>query len=119
MISKEEFFNFITHYQTFDKAFDRIENALFGRKYGSNLYEADWVESVGGMLDVFINSHFTEEGASWINYYLFEDIEDKLVKIKIEADLFEGKKELEYHLNSLEELWNFLLTNTKQYFKNV
>ena len=26
---------------------------------------------------------------------------------------------IEYHLNSIDELWEFLLTDKKQYFKNA
>ena len=50
---------------------------------------------------------------------MFEDIEDKLVTVKQDKDIFNEEKEIEYHLNSLEELWDFLLTDKKAYFKNV
>jgi hypothetical protein len=36
-----------------------------------------------------------------------------------EADLFKEKEEIEYHLNSIDELWEFLLTDKKLYFKNA
>lgn len=119
MITKEEFINYLTQYQIFDKAIDRLSEALSGSKYGIPLFETDWGEAVGEMLDIFLCSHFTVEGADWVTYYLFEDIEDKLVTITKPADMFNEKKEIEYHLNSLDELWNFLLTDKEAYFKNA
>ena len=119
MISKEDFFKFISEFQTFEQAVDRMEIAISGSKYGCNLWESDWYSAVGKMFDIFIDTHFTEQGADWVSYYMFEDIEDKLVTVKQERDIFGEEREIEYHLNSLEELWNFLLTDKKAYFKNV
>ena len=119
MITKEEFTRFIEAYQIFEKGLDRLSEALTGSKYGIPLFETDWGDAVGEMLDVFLDSHFTVEGADWVTYYLFEDVDDKLVTVKQEKDIFNEEKEIEYHLNSLEKLWNFLLTDKKLYFKNV
>ena len=119
MISKEDFFKYLTEFQTFEQAVDRMEIAISGSKYGCNLWESDWYSAVGNMFDIFINTHFTEQGADWVSYYMFENIEDKLVIIKQEKDIFDEEKEIEYHLNSIEELWDFLLTDKKAYFKNV
>ena len=119
MIIKEEFTEYILNYQAFEQAVSRMEEAFCGRPYGCNLFECDWVNSVGQMLDIFIESHFTEKGADWIYYYLFENVEDKRVVITKEADLFKEKEEVEYHLNSIDELWEFLLTDKKLYFKNA
>lgn len=119
MITKEEFNKFITEFQSFNKAIDRIEEALTGRSYSCTLFESDWVASVEKMLDVFMESHFTDKGIDWICYYLFETIDDHLVKVTISADLFNKEHEVEYHLNSIDELWDFLLANKKLYFKNV
>lgn len=119
MITKEEFFNYLTEYQNFDKGINRLSEALLGKSSYSSLWEVDWIENVGKMLDIFISSHFTEEGIDWVDYYLFEDIKDKVVHIKQEKDMFNEEKDIEYHLNSIEELWNFLNTDKKLYFKNV
>jgi hypothetical protein len=119
MISKENFFKFLTEFKTFEKAVDRMEVAISGSKYGCNLWESDWYSAVGKMFDIFVDTHFTEQGADWVSYYMFEDIEDKLVTVKQERDIFGEEKEIKYHLNSLEELWDFLLTDKKAYFKNV
>ena len=88
MISKEDFFKFILEYQTFEQAIDRIDAAISGSIYGCGLWESDWYSAVGKMFDLFVNTHFTELGADWVFYYMFEDIEDKLVTIKQEKDIF-------------------------------
>ena len=116
MITKEEFIKYLTQYQIFDKGLERISEALSGSRYGIPIFECDWAEAVGIMLDTFIDSHFTEKGSDWIMYFLFEDVDDKKV-IFAEEDIF-GEKEKEYHLNSLDELWDFLLTDKKKYFKD-
>lgn len=117
MITKEEFVKYLTEYQSFIKAIERLGEALGGKGY-YYIYECDWYDNVGQMLDIFIDSHFTEEGSDWVTYYLFEDIDDKLVIIKKPADMFNEESEIEYHLNSIEELWNFLQTDINLYFKN-
>jgi len=119
MITKEEFTEYILNYQAFEQSISRMEEAFCGRPHGCNLFECDWVNSVDKMLDIFIESHFTETGSDWIFYYLFETIEDKRVIVTKEADLFKEKEEVEYHLNSIDELWDFLLTDKKLYFKNA
>lgn len=118
MITKEEFVKYLTEYQSFKKAIDRLGEALGGEGYYF-IYECDWYENVAQMLDIFIDSHFTESGADWICYYLFEDVEDHEVIITKEADMFKEEEKIVYHLNSLDELWNFLLIDKKLYFKNA
>lgn len=115
MITKEEFTKFIKNYQVFYNGIERFEKAITGSKYTINLFETDWGDAVGIMLDAFLDSHLTENGVNWVIYYLFEDIEDKLVTVD-EEDLFGIKRE--YHLNSVNELWDFLLSNPERYFKN-
>lgn len=119
MISKELFVKYLEQYQRFNTAFERIEEALMGKKYSSNLYESDWYDSVGAMLDLFLESHFTEYGIDWICYFLFEDIDDKAAYVKQEEDMFNEEKEIRYPLGTIDELWDFLLTDKKSYFKNV
>ena len=117
MLSKELFAKFLTKYQTFNKAFERIEEALMGRKYSSNLYESDWNESVGYMLDLFLESHFTEPGRDLISAYLFEDCKE--FWINKDKTLFEDEQEEHYEYNSLEELYDTMLKFKKDYFLNV
>ena len=118
MITKEEFVKYLTEYQSFEKAIKRLGEALGGKGY-YYIYECDWYDNVGQMLDIFINSHFTENGADWIYYYLFENVEDHKVVITKEADMFKGEEKIIYHLNSIDELWDFLLTDIRRYFKNA
>ena len=117
MINKEEFYKFISSYQEFQESVDKFDMAITGKNYASFLFETKWYEAVGRMLDVFLDSNFTDEGVDWICYYLFEELGDKVVKVEYE-DLF-GTKEMEFHLNSVDELWDFLITDKKIYFKNV
>lgn len=116
MITKEEFYKFISSYQEFYNGIERFEKAITGKNYSFNLLETDWGDAVGKMLDLFLDSHFTDSGVDWITYWLWEDIDDKVVTID-DKDIF-GDKKKEYHLNSIDELWEFLLTNPKLYFKN-
>lgn len=119
MITKEEFTKYISEYQRFDEGLERLSEALSGSKYGIPIFECDWAEAVGKMLDCFLDSHLTVDGADWVTYYMFEDVEDKKVTIKKPEDMFNKETEIEYHLNSIDELWDFLLTDKKKYFKNV
>jgi hypothetical protein len=119
MITKEQFTQYIIEFQNFQQAVERIEEAISGSRYGCNLWETDWHESVCEMLEIFLTSHFTVEGADWVSYYLWEDIDDKIVTVNKPKDIFNEEQEIKYHLNSIDELWNFLLTDTKLYFKNV
>jgi len=117
MITKEEFAKFIDNYKIFDAGIERLEEAITGSKYSYSLFETDWGDAVGKMLDAFLDSHFTEKGVDWIAYWLWENIDDKVVTFTDE-DMF-GKREMRYHINTLDELWAFLLTDKELYFKNV
>lgn len=115
MLSKTEFIDYINEFLSFKKTIDKLSDLLGNIP----IYESNIYSNVGKMLDLFLDTHFTEEGIDWVCYYLFEDIEDKYVKVTKPKDIFNEKEEFEYHLNSLDELWNFLLTDEKKYFKNV
>lgn len=116
MITKELFIKYLTQYQRFNSAFERIEEALMGKPYSSNLYESDWCDSVGYMLDIFLQSHFTEEGCDLICWWLFEDVEH-IITQTVTPDLFNGKSEIEYDVNNIEDLWNYLTKFPSDYFK--
>lgn len=121
MITKEQLSEFLDRYSKFDKAVIRMGEAISGKSYpySTDLFETDWYTHVSEMYDIFLESHFTDEGIDWINYYFFEDVEDHLVTVTVSADLFDKEHEVEYHLNSVDELWDFLLTNKKLYFKDA
>lgn len=115
MISKKEFEDFISEYTKFDMAIERIENAISGSKYGCNLFECDWYIAVGKMLNMFLSSHFTEEGCDIINWWMFEDV-DHIITQTVDPDLFHGKSEIEYNVNDIEDLWNYLTKFSSDYF---
>lgn len=118
MITKEEFFKFIDNYNCFISGIEKLSNAFTGG-HNCDIFECQWIDAVSIMLDAFIYSHFTDKGADWIFYCLFDPILDKKVTINQEKDIFNEERKVEYHLNNLDELWNFLLTDKKLYFKNV
>lgn len=119
MITKGEFIKFIQSYIEFQDSVDNFDKAITGKSYPSILFETKWYEAVGRMLDSFLDSHFTDYGIDWICYFLFEDVNDKAAYIKQEGDMFNEEKEIRYSLESADELWDFLLTDKKLYFKNV
>lgn len=115
MLTKTEFADYITEYLKFEEGVDKLSNLLGNIP----LYESNLYGNVGKMLDLFLDSHFTEEGVDWVCYYLWENVDDKYVKITKPKDIFNEEEEIEYHLNTLDDLWNFLLTDKERYFKNV
>ena len=119
MITKGEFIKFIQSYIEFQDSVDNFDKAITGKSYPSILFETKWYEAVGRMLNSFLDSHFTDYGIDWICYFLFEDVDDKAAYIKQEGDMFNEEKEIRYSLESADELWDFLLTDKKLYFKNV
>ena len=117
MISKEEFIKAITKYEEFGKGVEALSQIVCDSKY--SIYETKWIDAAGQIFDVFVNSNFTEKGADWIFYYLFENTDDKAAYVKQDKDIFNEEKEIRYPLDTVEELWNFLLTDKEIYFKNV
>ena len=119
MITKEEFTKFIQSYQEFQEGIDRLDMAITGRSYPTILFESDWFDSVGRMLDIFLDSNFTSVGVDWITYHLWENVDDKAAYVKQDKDMFNEEKEIRYPLDTIDELWDFLLTDKNLYFKNV
>lgn len=119
MITEETFKTFIKYYEDFSEGIERFDMSITGKSYPTILFETDWAEAVGKMLDIFLDSNFTDEGADLVAYYLWEDVEDKAVYIKQDKDIFDEEKEIRYPLDTLDGLWNFLITDKKLYFKNV
>lgn len=117
MITKEEFIKFIQSYQEFQKGIDRLDMAITGKSYPTILFESDWFDSVGRMLDLFLESHFTESGRDLISAYLFENCKE--FWINKDKTLFEDKQEEHYEYNSLEELYDTMLKFKNDYFLNV
>ena len=117
MITKKEFYKFISSYQEFYNGLERFERAITGKKFTCNLFETDWGDAVGRMLDAFLESHFTEHGIDLITWWLFEDV-DKIIYQKLDPDLFNGETEVEYDVNTFDNLWNYMIKYEKDYIKN-
>jgi hypothetical protein len=114
MITKEQFIRFLKNYQTFQTAFNRIDEALMGKKYSSNFYESDLYESVGMMLDIFLETHFTNKGCDLIAAYLFEDVTEYYYQKP--QTLFEESKEVMYCFETLDELYDVMLNFREDFF---
>lgn len=117
MITKEQFIKFITEYKNFEEAIDRIDQAVSGRSWRLNLFECDWYNSVGIMLDTFLDSHFTNNGCDLVTWWLFEDV-DKLITQKVDPDLFNGESEIEYDVEDIEALWDYIQKYKNDYLLN-
>ena len=118
MITQEEFNSFINSYQTFERAVERVEKAIAGKGHYCYIYETDWFEAVGKMLDIFLESHFTEDGQDLITWWLFEDVEH-IIWQTVDPDLFHGKSEIEYNVEEIWDLWDYMVRYKKDYFKNA
>ena len=117
MITKEEFVKFIQAYEEFEEGIDNLGKSLSGdRPYRVNLWDSNWVYAVCKMWDQFMYSHFTEEGSDLINWWKFEDVDHIIIQI-VSPDLFNGKSEIEYNVNNIEDLWNYLTKFSSDYFK--
>ena len=119
MITKEDFTKFIQSYIEFQESIDKFDMAITGKNHPTILFETNWYEAVGRMLDSFLDSHFTDCGIDWIIYFLFEDVDDKAAYVKQDKDMFNEEKEIRYPLDTTDELWSFLQTDIKAYFKNA
>ena len=111
MINKEEFINFVKSYETFENGVNHLNEYLH-----SDLWECEWIDNVSKMWDNFMHSHFTDIGVDLINWWKYEDV-DHIITQTITPDLFYGKSEIEYNVNDIEDLWNYLTKFPSDYFK--
>ena len=117
MITKEEFVKFIQAYEEFEEGINNLGKFLGGdRPYRVNLWDSNWVDAVCKMWDQFMYSHFTEEGSDLINWWKFEDVNHIIIQT-VSPDLFNGKSEIGYNINNIEDLWNYLTKFSSDYFK--
>lgn len=116
MITKEIFKEIIDLDQIFKKGIERIETAIGGEPYSiSGLWESDWVMAHEKMFDTFIQSYFTEIGQDLIYWWLYESV-DKIIYQKIDSNLFEDKKEIQFDVNSIDDLWDYMIKYKEDYF---
>lgn len=117
MVTKEEFVKFIQAYEEFEEGIDNLGKFLSGdRLYRVNLWDSNWVDAVCKMWDNFMYSHFTEVGIDLINWWKFENV-DHIITQTMSPDLFNGKSEIKYDVNNIEDLWNYLTKFSSDYFK--
>lgn len=65
-ISKEEFFKILDEQKAQSERIDKLNDA------GLSLWDSDIVEYGNIMFDTVIKAYFTEEGADWIFWWLYE-----------------------------------------------
>ena len=117
MITKDEFIQFIESYQEFDSAVERISKAIVGKhSWSIDLFESDWFMAVGKMLDIFLKSHFTDDGVDMITWWMFEDV-DHIVWQQVEPTLFDDTEEIKYNLKTIDDLWDYLMEYKENYVK--
>ena len=89
------------------KEVEKMDKAVFGNSYNS-FFESPWCDAVGLMLDIFLKTHFTEEGYDFINYQLFEAGEhgQKIIET-------ENNKKTTYYLNTMEDVWDYITDNER------
>lgn len=109
MINKEIFVKAINNYKYFTDCMEGIANTLAGKNsYVSiDFWECDWYEAVTKLFDTFIDSHFTQDGQDLIYWWMYEDV-DKVITVD----------NTEYSVESIEDLWKYIETYSKDYLLN-
>lgn len=101
-ISKEQFLQFIDLVKKEDNFINTLHNLnidIINCEIATDYY------LVGNIL---LNTNFTASGVDLIEWWLYEDIENK--------EIYE-KDGPTYTLNTAEELWNYLIKYKMDYFK--
>lgn len=101
-ISKEQFLQFIDLVKKEDNFINTLYNLnidIINCEIATDYY------LVGNIL---LNTNFTASGVDLIEWWLYEDIENK--------EIYE-KDGTTYTLNTAEELWNYLIKYKMDYFK--
>lgn len=112
MLTEEQFIKFIGAIQEFNESLDNISKVLFGNKHYGCLSESKLCTNAYFIMDIFIDSHFTEEGSDLVYWWLYEDVP----KIIYEPEnLFEGEREI--NVEDVEDLWKYLNSNKEIYLK--
>ena len=101
-ISKEQFLQFINLVKKEDNFINTLHNLnidIINCEIATDYY------LVGNIL---LNTNFTASGVDLIEWWLYEDVENK--------EIYE-KDGPTYTLNTAEELWNYLIKYKMDYFK--
>lgn len=75
MITKEILKKYIENFLFFDEKIEKLGQLLFNSYC---LYESDFIDTVGKNLDLFLKSHFNDEGIELIIWWMFESV-DKII----------------------------------------
>lgn len=103
-MKKEYFVNFIDQHDKYNEEIEKISSF-----FGDTVYDSNLNQSVGMMFDIFIDSHFTEKGADWINAFIFENWR---------GDIYEkDTNKVLFTIDNIDDLWDYLCTDPKTYFK--
>lgn len=106
MIDLENFKKTIEIYQEFLSKQEKLKEA------GIDILES-WLNDLPELLfNQWCKSNFTESGIDLIYWWIFESVE-KVIYYDINT-LF-GKQTINYKLNTIEDLYNYLKTNNYDY----
>lgn len=106
ILTKEEFIDFFLNYKKFSDSIDQIDKVL-----GGCMWESNWCNAVGLMVDTFIYSHFTDKGSDLIQGFLFDNLDGWGLTIyeNVSPNLFnKEEKEKCIEINTLDELWDYI-----------
>lgn len=94
MINKETFLNVLKQKREYDKIIGGLNSLL-----NADIGDFNFIDIPYKWFDTIIDTNFSEEGADWIFWYLYDKQEDYKAK---RADGTEIK------LDTDEDLWNFV-----------
>lgn len=102
-------------FKEFKEAVDSVSkindfNDEFYNLHKIDISETDAIQEGWRLFDIFIESHFTDEGSDLIFWWMYEDVP----KIIYQDTIF-GK--VETNIEDIEDLWKYLISDKEVYFK--
>jgi hypothetical protein len=98
MITKETFIQMISLVERFNEEINRWDD------FGLNILDQPIISIPWEIFDTWTNSNFNEDGADWINWYIYERI-SIITKELLPCYDEEGNI---FYVNTPEELWNLV-----------
>lgn len=98
MLTEEQFIDFINVTENYDNEVTRWSD------FGIDIFELPICELTWNLVECFIESHFTEDGQDWINWYLFERVSVISGEVLPCYDE-DGNK---FYVNNAEDLWKLV-----------
>lgn len=117
MVSKKLFVDTVNSYKNYMESIEKIEETIFGKPYVGNLFESAWATDIDNIFDGFLKSNFSEDGVDLVYWHLFEDV-PKIIYETTGADLFQGKRDIEINVESLDDLYDFMIRSREVYCLN-